>query len=64
VKDENGLKIRFCAGAPIVAPEGQILGSFCIIDFEPRAFTRSDENRLLNLASETAYNIIARTNAD
>jgi GAF domain-containing protein len=56
----GGPKIRFYAGAPIYSPEEEILGSFCIIDYEPRAFSAREEEQLLLLASETVLNIITR----
>jgi GAF domain-containing protein len=56
----GGPKIRFYAGAPLYSPEREILGSFCIIDFEPRAFSARMEEQLLAIANETVLNIITR----
>ena len=43
--------IRFYAGCPLKAPDGQMLGTLCIIDREPRAFGTDDLEALVDLAS-------------
>ena len=43
--------IRFYAGCPIKAPDGQKLGTLCIIDREPRNFDGKDLEALADLAS-------------
>ena len=49
VTQENG--IRAYAGIPLVTHDGAALGSFCIIDTEPRAFPEETIETLKTLAS-------------
>lgn len=42
--------IRFYAGAPLRSPDGHNLGTLCLIDRQPRAFSADDEQRLRLLA--------------
>lgn len=44
-------KIRFYAGARLLAPRGQPVGSFCLIDSKPRSLTPTQINALEDLAS-------------
>jgi len=43
--------IRFYAGCPLRAPDGQKLGTLCIIDSVPREFDHDDATALRDLAS-------------
>ncbi|WP_309572274.1 EAL domain-containing protein [Deinococcus sp.] len=42
--------IRSYAGAPLITPEGQKLGTFCIIGTEPREFSERDQELLASFA--------------
>jgi hypothetical protein len=58
----NPPHIRFYAGAPLITPEGYIVGSFCIIDFEarPEGLSDQEKERLELLASEAVLHMITR----
>lgn len=45
-----GLGILFYAGYPIEAPNGECVGTLCLVDSKPRAFTKSDASLLRELA--------------
>jgi diguanylate cyclase (GGDEF)-like protein len=46
--------IRFYAGAPFCAPNGQPIGTLCIIDRKPRQITDAERQRLATLAQGVA----------
>lgn len=45
--------IDFYAGAPLVTPDGQTIGTFCLQDGEPRSFDDRERDLLRTLADET-----------
>jgi GAF domain-containing protein len=51
----GGPKTRFYARALLYSPKKEILGSFSIVDFKPRAFSAREEEQLLALAIETFF---------
>jgi len=46
----RGPQIRFYAGYPICAPDGEIIGAVCVFDTQPRSFDSSHETLLRELA--------------
>ena len=58
---EQGL--RFYAGAPLLAPNGQPIGSLCLLDVKPREFTNRDRRHLQEYASEVMEEIGRRCSA-
>lgn len=49
--------VRFYAGAPLALPEGQRVGTFCLIDRRPRAFPPSAVEHLARLAAVTVQEL-------
>jgi len=50
---------RFLAGAPIVDPDGHVLGALCLLDEKPHEFTESQLTVLAGLARQAAYHLAA-----
>ena len=42
--------IRSYAGAPLITPDGQKLGTFCVLGTEPREFTQKEQDLLASFA--------------
>lgn len=49
-RDEVG--VRFYAGAPLQTSDGHIIGTLCILDIQPRAFSESDHEMLRIMADQ------------
>jgi len=50
--------IRFYAGAPIAAPDGSKIGTFCLYDDEPRSLSGRERGLLELLAAEAADQLV------
>lgn len=59
----DGPKIRFYAGCPLRTADGYALGTLCVIDDKPRAFSQEDRQTLSDLAQMAAQEI-QRTQPD
>jgi len=59
------LRIRFYAAAPVVTPDGFVIGTMCLIDTKPRTMTEQEKQLLQKLArvvmeqTELRYNNIS-----
>lgn len=56
----RSLGVRAYAGIPLVTAQGQVLGSFCAVDFEPMQWTETDVEVLVELAHSAMREIQLR----
>lgn len=52
--------IRFYAGVPLLAPNGQPIGSLCLMDLKPRQLSDRDQRLLQEYANEVMEEIAKR----
>jgi PAS domain S-box-containing protein len=57
VKEYN---LRFYAGAPLIDPNGQRLGSLCVLDMVPRKLTVEQRDALRTLADQVMSHLVLR----
>jgi diguanylate cyclase (GGDEF)-like protein len=57
----QSLGVRAYAGIPLVTGDGQVIGSFCAIDFKPKHWTERDIDILSDLARSTMREIELHT---
>ena len=55
--------IRFYAGVPLLAPNGQPIGSLCLLDLKPRQLTEREKRLLQEYANEVMEEIARRAPA-
>ena len=57
--------VRFYAGAPLISPDGHVLGTLCVMDRVPRELTKEQADAVLVLASEVVTELeLRRTRKD
>lgn len=54
---EEGVRVRFYAGYPLIDPNGFTLGSICVADLQPKKLT-ANQQRILSLLAEEAISLI------
>ena len=54
VTDEDGPRVVFYAGAPLLSSDGHAMGSLCVIDREPRELGEEDRRTLRMLGDQAA----------
>ncbi|MDP3208511.1 MAG: hypothetical protein Q8M65_05130, partial [Rhodoglobus sp.] len=56
--------VRFYVGYPIEAPNGQRIGTLCVVDSRPRRFTPAEHSLLRELAGQVQTVLWGRSNID
>lgn len=55
-------RIRFYAGAPLVSPDGHVLGTMCVLDRQPRELNEKQMRALQILSRQVVYHMEMRNN--
>jgi diguanylate cyclase (GGDEF)-like protein/PAS domain S-box-containing protein len=56
--------VRFYAGMPLISPEGQTLGTLCVVDQVPKKLTNEQKNSLRVLAKRIIAQIMLRLKSE
>jgi GAF domain-containing protein len=59
----GGPSLRFYAGAPLVLPNGKAIGTFCVLDTQPRTLSRVELSILRSLRDLALAELMARGDA-
>jgi diguanylate cyclase (GGDEF)-like protein len=54
---KNLPRVRFYAGMPIMADDGRVIGTFCIVDYVPRTLSAEQEALITLLAQQAAMQL-------
>ena len=58
----NKPKFRFYAGAPLISPQGFVVGTLCILDMKPRTLTEKQRYALIELSHLVVSQLELRRN--
>ena len=56
----TSMGVRAWAGFPVHAPDGEVLGTFCVVDTQPRVWSADDEALLADLAAVASREVELR----
>ncbi|MEP0548017.1 MAG: PAS domain S-box protein [Rhodothermales bacterium] len=60
---KDGIEVGAYLGVPFRTPQGEVLGSLCVLDTVPRAWSDADQDTLLELAAVLTDELVRREHA-